>query len=98
MISVQLEAIPESLKNMMLVMTTTGVFDSCHSNLIDITWSKLNEFVPQLQSELNPSLPSSHDHPTVDQPPVSREDEVVATEQKATSSGEFLTGSCDAYD
>lgn len=87
----QLEAIPESLKNMMLVMTTTGVFDGCHSNLIDVTWSKLNEFVPQLQAELNPPLPSSS-HKQLNseldqQPSVSTEEDIAATEQKATNNG-----------
>lgn len=83
----QLEAIPESLKNMMLVMTTTGVFDGCHSNLIHTTWSKLNEFVPQLQVELNPALPSS-DKQNVKNDQQSVED-VAASEQKATNNGQF---------
>ena len=50
---------------MMLVMTTTGVFDGCHSDLIDATWRKLNKFVPQLQAELNPTVPSMSSHPTM---------------------------------
>ena len=73
----------------MLVMTTTGIFDGCHSSLIDATWSKLNEFVPQLQRELNPAVPSSEDQqldPKVDQQPSA--EEVAATEQKATNNGE----------
>lgn len=85
-----LEAIPESLKNMMLVMTTTGVFDGCHSNLIDKTWSKLNEFVPQLQLELNPVLPSPSDdqvHAKPDQQPVEGDE---ASEQKATNNDASL--------
>lgn len=85
----QLEAIPESLKNMMLVMTTTGVFDGCHSNLIDATWSKLNEFVPQLQAELNPALPSSSPSSgdQLNDQQQSVVDEVAATEQKASNNG-----------
>ena len=50
---------------MMLVMTTTGVFDGCHRNLIDATWRQLNGFVPQLQAELNPTVPSVTSHPTM---------------------------------
>jgi len=76
---------------MMLVMTTTGIFDSCHSNLIDNTWRKLNEFVPQLQSELNPALPCSRSPDPTDQPSANREDEVAACEQKATNNGEFCS-------
>lgn len=75
---------------MMLVMTTTGIFDGCHSNLINATWSKLNEFVPQLQTELNPAVPSSSEEqqlgPKVDKQPSA--EEVAATEQKATNNGE----------
>ena len=71
---------------MMLVMTTTGVFDGCHSNLIDATWSKLNEFVPQLQAELNPALPSSSGDQLNDQQQ-SVEDDTAASEQKASNNG-----------
>lgn len=75
---------------MMLVMTTTGVFDGCHSNLIDKTWSKLNEFVPQLILELNPVLPSPSDdqvHAKPDQQPVEGDE---ASEQKATNNDASL--------
>ena len=76
---------------MMLVMTTTGVFDGCHSNLIDATWSKLNEFVPQLRAELNPSVPSLSSSEEQLDPKVDRHssaEEVAATEQKASNNGE----------
>lgn len=71
---------------MMLVMTTTGVFDGCHSNLIDVTWNKLHEFVPQLKAELNPALPSS-DNAKLDQRLSNAKDDIAASEQKATSNG-----------
>lgn len=74
---------------MMLVMTTTGIFDGCHSNLIDATWSKLNEFVPQLQAELNPAPPpSSNDQLNNQQQQQSVED--AASEQKATNNGDGM--------
>ena len=79
---------------MMLVMTTTGIFDGCHSNLIDATWSKLNEFVPQLRTELNPAVPSSSEQQQLDPKEVDQQtsaEEVAATEQKATNDGEVTT-------
>ena len=79
---------------MMLVMTTTGIFDGCHSNLIDATWSKLNEFVPQLRTELNPAVPSSSEEQQLDPKEVDQQtsaEEVAATEQKATNDGEVTT-------
>lgn len=90
MICIQLEAIPESLKNMMLVMTTTGVFDGCHSNLIDATWSKLNEFVPQLQAELNPAPPPSSNDQLNNQQQQQQSVEDAASEQKATNNGDGM--------
>lgn len=78
---------------MMLVMTTTGVFDGCHSNLIDATWSKLDEFVPQLKAELYPAPPSSssehhqqlvHGDTEDDQQLSSAEDEIAASKQHKT--------------
>ena len=89
--SIQLEAIPESLKNMMLVMTTTGVFDGCHSNLIDTTWNKLNEFVPQLQTELNPAPPPSTNNSEQQEQPCITNNDIAATEQKAANSGTMLS-------
>ena len=73
---------------MMLVMTTTGIFDGCHSNLIDATWSKLNEFVPQLQAELNPAPPPSSNDQLNNQQQQSVED--AASEQKATNNGDGM--------
>lgn len=56
------EAIPESLKNMVLVMVTQGVFDMASSNAsvgtshklwVD-TWSKVDQFLPGFLQELFP--------------------------------------------
>ncbi|KAM9848105.1 Golgi-specific brefeldin A-resistance guanine nucleotide exchange factor 1 [Aulostomus maculatus] len=52
-----LEAIPESLKNMLLVMDTAGIFHSAdsrtgYSDLWEITWERIVCFLPHLQEEL----------------------------------------------
>ncbi|XP_072347507.1 Golgi-specific brefeldin A-resistance guanine nucleotide exchange factor 1 isoform X4 [Scyliorhinus torazame] len=52
-----LEAIPESLKNMLLVMDTAGIFHSAesrtgYSQLWEITWERIDCFLPQLKDEL----------------------------------------------
>lgn len=53
----QLEAIPESLKNMLLVMDTAGIFHSADSrtgfsDLWEITWERIVCFLPHLREEL----------------------------------------------
>lgn len=53
----QLEAIPESLKNMLLVMDTAGIFHSADSrtgfsDLWEITWERIVCFLPNLREEL----------------------------------------------
>ena len=55
----QAEAIPESLKNMLLVMDTAGVFecpeDGSNSEKCQmwlITWDRINAFLPGLKEEL----------------------------------------------
>uniref|UniRef100_A0A3Q2EAF2 Golgi brefeldin A resistant guanine nucleotide exchange factor 1 n=1 Tax=Cyprinodon variegatus TaxID=28743 RepID=A0A3Q2EAF2_CYPVA len=52
-----LEAIPESLKNMLLVMDTAGIFRSSdsrtgYSDLWEITWERIVCFLPNLREEL----------------------------------------------
>ncbi|KAM8852195.1 Golgi-specific brefeldin A-resistance guanine nucleotide exchange factor 1 isoform 1-T1 [Synchiropus picturatus] len=52
-----LEAIPESLKNMLLVMDTAGIFHSAdsrtgYSDLWEITWERIVCFLPNLREEL----------------------------------------------
>uniref|UniRef100_A0A9J7X9D9 Golgi-specific brefeldin A-resistance guanine nucleotide exchange factor 1 n=1 Tax=Cyprinus carpio carpio TaxID=630221 RepID=A0A9J7X9D9_CYPCA len=52
-----LEAIPESLKNMLLVMDTAGIFHSAdsrtgYSDLWEITWERIDCFLPRLKEEL----------------------------------------------
>ncbi|XP_044229788.1 Golgi-specific brefeldin A-resistance guanine nucleotide exchange factor 1 isoform X2 [Thunnus albacares] len=52
-----LEAIPESLKNMLLVMDTAGIFHSAdsrtgYSDLWEITWERIVCFLPYLREEL----------------------------------------------
>ncbi|XP_054265993.1 Golgi-specific brefeldin A-resistance guanine nucleotide exchange factor 1-like isoform X2 [Macrosteles quadrilineatus] len=54
------EAIPESLKNMLLVMDSAGVFstaDQSHSQLWSLTWDRINSFLPNLHQELIKSHP-----------------------------------------
>ena len=49
-----MEAVPESLKNMLLVMSTAGVFFPGGS-LWSTTWSRIGHFLPSLHKELFPS-------------------------------------------
>ncbi|CAG0893774.1 unnamed protein product [Cyprideis torosa] len=58
------EAIPESLKNMVLVMETAGVFqadeEGMRGPLWDLTWEKITPFLPNLKEELfGPEIPAS---------------------------------------
>ncbi|XP_052766160.1 Golgi-specific brefeldin A-resistance guanine nucleotide exchange factor 1-like isoform X2 [Mya arenaria] len=56
------EAIPESLKNMLLVMDTAGIFHSgeeCESQLWRLTWDRITTFLPHLKDELfKPAQPT----------------------------------------
>jgi brefeldin A-resistance guanine nucleotide exchange factor 1 len=54
------EAIPESLKNMLLVMDSAQVFSSSdgYSQLWTITWDRINTFLPKLKEELFKSHPA----------------------------------------
>jgi hypothetical protein len=56
----QYEAIPESLKNMLLVMDSAGVFSSScgYSQLWTISWDRINTFLPTLKEELFRSHPA----------------------------------------
>ncbi|XP_069096639.1 Golgi-specific brefeldin A-resistance guanine nucleotide exchange factor 1 isoform X1 [Pleurodeles waltl] len=52
-----MEAIPESLKNMLLVMDTAGIFHNVdsqtgYSYLWEITWERIDCFLPHLREEL----------------------------------------------
>lgn len=48
------EAIPESLKNMLLVMDSAKVFDTGdgHGQLWNITWERIGKFLPNMKEEL----------------------------------------------
>lgn len=54
----QSEAVPESLKNMLLVMDTAEIFHSADarggspSALWEITWERIDCFLPHLRDEL----------------------------------------------
>ncbi|KAL0964389.1 hypothetical protein UPYG_G00323170 [Umbra pygmaea] len=82
-----LEAIPESLKNMLLVMDTAGIFHNAdsrtgYSDLWEITWERIDCFLPNLREELfkqtvvpqsdrAPSPPVELAHPVAPSPPAS---------------------------
>ncbi|XP_072534053.1 Golgi-specific brefeldin A-resistance guanine nucleotide exchange factor 1 isoform X1 [Salminus brasiliensis] len=80
-----LEAIPESLKNMLLVMDTAGIFHSAdsrtgYSDLWEITWERIDCFLPHLRQELFkqavmpepvPSIPVEHPPPPAPVSPAS---------------------------
>lgn len=59
------EAIPESLKNMLLVMSSTGVLTSS-SKLWDPTWRTINHFLPNLKGELFPDVRNVEDFSKID--------------------------------
>ncbi|XP_015585956.1 Golgi-specific brefeldin A-resistance guanine nucleotide exchange factor 1 [Cephus cinctus] len=58
------EAIPESLKNMLLVMASAGVLAST-SNLWAPTWRTIDGFLPKLKSELFPEPVTQPSQPPV---------------------------------
>nr|XP_018903871.1 PREDICTED: Golgi-specific brefeldin A-resistance guanine nucleotide exchange factor 1 [Bemisia tabaci] len=77
------EAIPESLKNMLLVMDSAKVFSQGEQRtaLWDITWNRINAFLPNLKEELfkspeapppppPPVNPTSFQHPSPAPPQV----------------------------
>jgi hypothetical protein len=53
------EAIPESLKNLLLVMETAGIFHTPegYTKLWAITWEKIDSFLPSLRADLIRSVP-----------------------------------------
>src|SRR5437868_9187745 len=72
-----MEAVPESLKNMLLVMATSGVINPPGTaqsptatitskqpvELWDVTWEKVNKFLPNLKDELFPPPPPEETPP-----------------------------------
>ncbi|XP_032687446.1 Golgi-specific brefeldin A-resistance guanine nucleotide exchange factor 1 [Odontomachus brunneus] len=61
------EAIPESLKNMLLVMSSANVL-APSSNLWAPTWRAIDVFLPNLRTELFPEPPEAVPHSTQQQP------------------------------
>ena len=60
----QEEAVPESLKNILLVMTSGGYLvppqqDPRHEKLWFETWTRLDRFLPRLYSEIYPDAPQA---------------------------------------
>lgn len=53
------EAIPENLKNLLLVMETAGVFHTSegYTKLWMLTWDKIDSFLPSLRADLIRSVP-----------------------------------------
>ncbi|UYV77975.1 GBF1 [Cordylochernes scorpioides] len=59
------EAIPESLKNMLLVMGTAGVFQPDSGPLWQVTWDRIDSFLPALREDIiKPQQPASQPEPT----------------------------------
>ena len=59
--SVQHEAIPESMKNMLLVMETAGIFHTTdgYTELWAITWDRIDTFLPSLRQQVFTNHPPS---------------------------------------
>ncbi|GAB6028189.1 G-box binding factor, variant 2 [Chamberlinius hualienensis] len=88
------EAIPESLKNMLLVMDTAGIFSSGsgHSQLWTITWDRIDAFLPGLKDEVF----RSHQRVEVKspEPEVALSDPVVETKSCDTEINDNSISSC----
>ncbi|XP_077538391.1 sec7 domain-containing protein garz [Haemaphysalis longicornis] len=79
------EAIPESLKNMLLVMDTAGVFQAAgeelessptgYTQLWTVTWDRIDSFLPRLKDEVFKPPPRPSTPPPA--PPVPPAEEVV---------------------
>ncbi|KAG8226683.1 hypothetical protein J437_LFUL005497, partial [Ladona fulva] len=86
------EAIPESLKNMLLVMDSAKVFSTAdgYSPLWTITWDRINSFLPSLKEELFKS------HPSVEhqgKPSETTDNEPVFQSPVSTAFNDFYPGS-----
>ncbi|XP_061819811.1 Golgi-specific brefeldin A-resistance guanine nucleotide exchange factor 1 isoform X3 [Nerophis lumbriciformis] len=97
-----LEAIPESLKNMLLVMDTAEIFHSAdsktkYSDLWEITWERIDCFLPHLREELfkQTVLPDPAPSPTseVVQPNSSSQTSTSSTLQQEAA---LMSASCDS--
>jgi brefeldin A-resistance guanine nucleotide exchange factor 1 len=71
-IVLQEEAVPESLKNILLVMSSSGYLvppsvDPTHEKLWVETWKRLSRFLPDLRKELDLDPPV--EKPTTEQSP-----------------------------
>ncbi|XP_062518371.1 Golgi-specific brefeldin A-resistance guanine nucleotide exchange factor 1-like isoform X2 [Corticium candelabrum] len=90
------ESIPESLKNMLLVMSTAGVFDappddstaSSHSQLWTDTWNRIHQFLPGMHDELFAPTPTPR--PTSPAAPPSAKRTTVPSSQHVAAKEETL--------
>ena len=98
---VQYEAIPESLKNMLLVMATQGVFDLAAINtgqsdrssgshaqeLWELTWNRIEEFLPHFLKALFPNVtpPVAKTTASHDLPPGSHDPSNIDEASESTS-------------
>ncbi|XP_069123729.1 Golgi-specific brefeldin A-resistance guanine nucleotide exchange factor 1-like isoform X1 [Argopecten irradians] len=84
-----LEAIPESLKNMLLVMDTAGIFqtmDGTESQLWKLTWDRIDTFLPHLRQELFKSH-QTEPKPVIQTQPVSEVPAPTPTDSPAPPPG-----------
>ncbi|XP_034244436.1 Golgi-specific brefeldin A-resistance guanine nucleotide exchange factor 1 isoform X2 [Thrips palmi] len=79
-----LEAIPETLKNMLLVMDSARVFSTPdgYSPLWTVTWERIERFLPSLRMEFMKAHPPEASKPPVEEIAHSPEYEVVPNEQE----------------
>lgn len=79
-----LEAIPETLKNMLLVMDSARVFSSCegYSPLWTVTWERIDRFLPSLKMDFMKAHPSEKVKPPTDENVHSPDSEIVLKEQE----------------
>lgn len=87
--SLQNEGVQESLKNMLLVMSTQGAFQPSDdttdsSNLWSLTCNYVDSFLPDLKGELFPPLPENAEGPpSAQQPDLSAADALAGIAAQA---------------
>lgn len=97
------EAIPESLKNMLLVMDTAGIFQRPdETNCVEdcqmwhITWDRINAFLPKLQEEVfKPAavVPSQSPTPATAVPPVEEKPPCIPSPSSTVTESDDSKGS-----
>lgn len=101
------EAIPESLKNMLLVMDTAGVFQAAageelensstgYTQLWTVTWDRIDSFLPRLKEEVFKPPPRPSTPPAL--PPAIPSEDAVLESNCSADQAIRTTGEEDSYE